>query len=151
MKLLRRLFQKRAERPQSQRWSLTPFEARFRAAWAVRSAARLGVELDYSPESLEKVDLLIDKERETGIGLTKEMKLVILSLGAYVGEVMIRRLGARWARGADPTWQDPLVLVVGGKYAINVVSIAFRRFLAGDPHSMATAFEEARKLRDQDT
>ena len=150
MKLLSRLFRTRAEKQQeAERWSLTPFQARLRAAWVVRSAAKLGVELDYTPESLANVDFLIDKERQTSVGLTKEMKLVLLSLGAYVGEVMIRHLGARWARGADPTSQDPLVLVVGGRYAVNVVSITFRRFLAGDPHSLAKAFEETQKLREQ--
>ena len=148
MKLLSRLFGKKAEeRGTVQRWSLSPWEARMRAGRMVRSAAGLGVELDYSPESLAKVDMLIDKERETGVGPTKEMVYVLVSLGAYAGEVMVRHLGGEWHRAAAAPLQDPLVMVVGDKYAVNVVSMVLRRFLAGEPHSVARMFEEAKKLR----
>lgn len=127
-------------------WKLTPIEARMRAKMMVASAKKLGVELDYSPESLEKIDFLIDKERETGVGATNEMQQVLISLGAYVGEVMVRELDGIWALSETQPAQDPLVVVVGGKYAVNVISSVFRRFLMGEPHGAMRTFEECKKL-----
>ncbi|MEN6371379.1 MAG: DUF6278 family protein [Armatimonadota bacterium] len=149
MKFLSKMFENKDDEPEKpHRWELTPFEARHRANLIVKSAAALDVELDYSPESLKSVDLLIDKERETGIGLTPEMAHEMVSLGAYVGEVMIRHLNGKWAYGTMPQKHDPLVMIINGRYVINVVSVAFKRFMAGEPNSVATMFEETKKLTE---
>lgn len=150
MKFLAGLFGKHGQDGEAHRWSLNPYQAHYRAGMTVKSAKRLGVELDYSPKSLADVDMLIDKERETGIGLTKEMSEVLLSLGSYVGEVMVRNMNATWAEGAVLPTQDPLLILVDGKFAINVISLVFHRFISGPPHSMAAMYEEAEKMREKE-
>lgn len=149
MKFLAKLFEKKADEPEKpHKWELTPLEARHRANLIAKSAAALDVELDYSPESLKSVDLLIDKERETGIGLTPEMSHEMVSLGAYVGEVMVRHLDGKWAYGTESKMHDPLVMIIKGRYVINVVSVVFKRFVSGEPNSTAVMFEETRKLAE---
>lgn len=151
MSFLAKLFNKKTEgQKQPERWSLTPLEARMRAKWIVKSARKLGIELNYLPESLTVVDILIDKERETKVGLTEEMAVVLLSLGAYVGEVMVRNMKAKWVYGAEDKTHDPLLILVDEKYAINVVSMVFRRFIVGDPHSVAAMYEETIKLEEKE-
>jgi len=150
MRFLSNLFGRKAEETQRAfKWTLTPFEARARAQMMVKSAARLGIELSYLPESLADIDMLIDKERETGIGTTKEMCKVLVWLGAYSGEVLVRNLGGKWQRGSGAPDQDSLVLVIDDKYAINVVSMVLRRFVLGKPHSIAKMYEEVQKLREK--
>jgi|GEM_PF-2988391 len=156
MRFLLRLFRSRKDEDKEEKagdapsqpkpWKLTPIEARTRAKMMVASAKKLGVELDYSPASLEKVDFLIDKERETGVGATKEMQQVLISLGAYTGEVIVRELDGIWALSETQPVQDPLVVVVGGKYAVNVISAIVRRFVMGEPHGAVRTFEECKKL-----
>lgn len=151
MKFLSKLFKNKFEDSEGhERWELTPLEARQRAKLIVKSAAALGIELDYSPESLKAIDMLIDKERETGIGLTPEMAHEMVSIGAYIGEVFVRHLDSKWTYGADPKMHDPLVMVIKGRYVINVVSMAFKRFVAGEPNSAAGMFEETGKLTAED-
>lgn len=147
MSFLSKLTCKKAEdTDKPHKWSMNPLQAAHRAKMMVKSASQLDVELNFAPESLTNVDLLIDKERETGIGLTKEMEFVMISLGAYVGEVMVKNLKAEWIYGADSSTQDPLLILVDGKFAINVVSIVLRRFIVGPPNSAAALFEETKKL-----
>jgi hypothetical protein len=150
MRFLSNLFGRKADETQRVfKWTLTPFEARARAQMMVKSAAKLCIELNYSSDSLADIDMLIDKERETGIVTTKEMCKVLLWLGAYSGEVLVRNLGGKWQRGSGAPDQDPLVLVINGTYAINVVSMVFRRFVLGEPHSIARMYEEVVKLREK--
>ncbi len=146
MKFFSRLFGKKSKPPRQRRWSMNPLQAKYRAKLMVKSAARLGVVLDYSVESLANVDMLIDKERETGIGLTKEMAEVLLSIGSYVGEVMVRNMEAVWAYGAEIETQDPLLIIVDGKYALNVVSMVFHRFMHGEPHGIVRMYQEAQSM-----
>lgn len=155
MGLLSKLFSKKIEDPIREfpegikPWSLTTLEARVRAKMMVTSAGGYGIVLDYSPESLAGIDFLIDKERDTKVGPTEEMQYVLVSLGAYVGEVMRRHLNGKWSRGVDNPSQDPVVMVIEGKYAINVVSTVFKRFLAGESFSVAKMYEETAKLSNQ--
>jgi hypothetical protein len=149
MKFLSGLLGKKTGEDQSkqQRWAMSPLEARHRAKMIIKSAANFGVELDYSPESLTKVDFLIDRERDTGLGLTKEMAVVMLCIGAYAGEVIVRHINAKWVYGNDDAQHDPLLILYADKYAINVVSMVFRRFIQGEPHSVAGMYEETKKLQ----
>lgn len=147
MKFLSKLFGKPIDESSGQ-WTLTPFQAKIQAAVVVQSAAKLGVNLDYSPNSLVEVDMLIDKERQTGVGMTKEMAGVLLSLGAYAGQVMAMHLGGKWQKGIGTEQQDPLIILIDKKFAINVISTAFKRFLEGEPFSVARMFNETLKLKD---
>ena len=127
--------------------TLAPMDAKIRASMVVKQAAKIGIELDYSPESLTHIDTIIDKDRQVGIGMTDDMKIELTSLAAYVGEVMIRNMNAKWARGVETPTQDPLLILVDEKYAINVVSMVMRRFASGEPASVAKMYKETEKLR----
>jgi hypothetical protein len=91
---------------------------------AVAAAARRGVTLDYSEESLNRVDELLG--RESFIGRTPrgpespedEERLWTLSkmLGAYVGEVALRQVGGHWfGEPTDDGGIRPAIAVQGAK------------------------------------
>src|SRR5207237_1425232 len=84
------------------RYPATPENALDFAQLAVEVAwEEFGVDLDYSPGSLEAVDAQIDSLREDG--LTGEAAAeALFVLGCYVGEVMARGLGGRRASGPRP-------------------------------------------------
>ncbi len=54
-----------------------------------------GYQLDYSPESLKAVDRILLNLHNQGVSPQSIQKTVI-SLGCYVGEVMVRNLGYKW-------------------------------------------------------
>ncbi|MFC9468888.1 hypothetical protein [Streptomyces coelicoflavus] len=71
-------------------------EMRTRAAAFVSGATRRGrLPLDYSVASLRVVDFLVEGLRRDGVEETRVGE-VLLDLGAYVGEVLVRRAGATW-------------------------------------------------------
>ncbi|MFG2886297.1 hypothetical protein ACGFYV_29020 [Streptomyces sp. NPDC048297] len=65
------------------------------AAFVARATARSRLPLDYSEGSLRVVDFLIDGLRKGGAGRQRALN-PLLGLGAYVGEVLVRRAGAVW-------------------------------------------------------
>ena len=67
-----------------------------RAATFVRRLSRRGrLPLDYSVASLRVADFLLDGLRSSGAEEARDGE-VLLDLGAYVGEVLVRRAGATW-------------------------------------------------------
>jgi hypothetical protein len=67
----------------------------YAAAFVTRVTARNRLPLDYSVASLRVVDFLIDGMRKGG---TERDRVLgpLFGLGAYVGEVLVRRAGAVW-------------------------------------------------------
>jgi hypothetical protein len=65
------------------------------AAFVARATARNRLPLDYSERSLRVVDFLIDGLRKGGADLERARN-ALFGLGAYVGEVLVRRAGAVW-------------------------------------------------------
>ncbi|MEV7792617.1 hypothetical protein [Streptomyces sp. NPDC087512] len=65
------------------------------AAFVGRATARDRLPLDYSPASLRIVDSLVDGVRRGGAD-GEGARGALLGLGAYVGEVLVRRAGAVW-------------------------------------------------------
>ncbi|WP_225836195.1 hypothetical protein [Streptomyces sp. NK08204] len=64
-------------------------------AFVARATVRSRLPLDYSERSLRVVDFLIDGLRKGG-GDRERARDVLFGLGAYVGEVLVRRAGAVW-------------------------------------------------------
>ncbi|MFC5635490.1 hypothetical protein [Streptomyces bullii] len=64
-------------------------------AFVARVTARNRLPLDYSVASLRVVDFLIDGLRKGGSD-REDARGTLLALGAYVGEVLVRRAGAVW-------------------------------------------------------
>lgn len=67
----------------------------YAAAFIAEVTARHRLPLDYSVASLRIVDSLIDGLRKGGADRERAQK-TLLGLGAYVGEVLVRRAGAVW-------------------------------------------------------
>ncbi|MEV6052671.1 hypothetical protein [Streptomyces sp. NPDC052107] len=65
------------------------------AAFVARVTARNRLPLDYSERSLRVVDFLIDGLRKGGADRERACE-ALFGLGAYVGEVLVRRAGAVW-------------------------------------------------------
>lgn len=65
------------------------------AAFVARVTARNRLPLDYSVASLRVVDFLIDGLRRGGADRERAHDTLV-GLGAYVGEVLVRRAGAVW-------------------------------------------------------
>ncbi|WP_395572156.1 hypothetical protein [Streptomyces sp. BK79] len=65
------------------------------AALVARVTDRDRLPLDYSVGSLRVVDFLLDGLRKGGAG-RERVRGPLLGLGAYVGEVLVRRAGAVW-------------------------------------------------------
>lgn len=61
------------------------------------TATEFGVNLDFSPESLDKLDGLVSRPEFTSNGNDS----TATGLGVYVGEVIRRNLGARWVESED--------------------------------------------------
>ncbi len=67
----------------------------YATAFVARVTARNRLPLDYSVASLRVVDFLIDGLRKGGAD-RERARGTLLGLGAYVGEVLVRRAGAVW-------------------------------------------------------
>ncbi|WP_257003775.1 hypothetical protein [Streptomyces sp. SA15] len=67
----------------------------YATAFVARLTARNRLPLDYSVASLRVVDFLIDGLRKGGAERERAGK-TLFGLGAYVGEVLVRRAGAVW-------------------------------------------------------
>jgi hypothetical protein len=65
------------------------------AAFVARVTARNRLPLDYSAASLRVVDFVLDGLRKGGAD-AEDARETLLGLGAYVGEVLVRRAGAQW-------------------------------------------------------
>ncbi|MGV9450697.1 hypothetical protein [Streptomyces sp. NPDC003635] len=65
------------------------------AAFVARVAVRGRLPLDYSVASLRVVDFLIDGLRKGGADRERARE-TLFGLGAYVGEVLVRRAGGVW-------------------------------------------------------
>lgn len=65
------------------------------AAFVARVTARNRLPLDYSVASLRVVDFLVDGLRKGGTD-RERVREPLFGLGAYVGEVLVRRAGAVW-------------------------------------------------------
>lgn len=95
-----------------------------------RAAAELdGVRLDYSPQSLDLVDRILEGMRAEGVS-SDEIAETAFGFGCYVGEVFVRHAGGRW-RAATPQESAlvgmPLVMALSEDRWCNPIGKAFKR------------------------
>ena len=75
-----------------------PYARRMRshaAAFVARASTSHRLPLDYSVRSLRVVDFIVDGLRKGGAD-HERVAGTLFGLGAYVGEVLVRRAGAAW-------------------------------------------------------
>jgi len=129
------------------RYPASPENARDHAQIAVDLAREeYDSELDFSPDSLERVDAHIDSLREEGIDAEGAAETLFV-LGCYLGEVMVRHLGGAWVatmrsplRGVSP-W--PMVVALGDGSAWDAIGKAYKRLELGDAEYLPAFFKTA--------
>ena len=129
------------------RYPASPENARDHAQIAVDLAREeFDAGLDFSPESLELADSLVDSLREEGLDAEGAAERLFV-LGCYLGEVMVRRLGGTWVstsrsslRGLSP-W--PMVVALPGGSAWDAIGKAYKRLELGDSEYLPAFFEAA--------
>ena len=69
--------------------------------------------LDFSPESLDLVDSLVESLREEGLDGEGAAETLFV-LGCYLGEVMVRRLGGAWVPTSRSSLRGRVAVAHGG-------------------------------------
>jgi hypothetical protein len=114
----------------------------YAAAFVARATARNRLPLDYSERSLRVVDFLIDGLRKGGADRERAGE-TLLGLGAYVGEVLVRRAGAVWV-GFDADQRAYFGQRVGVRMpdgrVWNPLGKVLNRFEAGGPEESLQRF-----------
>jgi hypothetical protein len=129
------------------RYPATPENAVDHAQLAVEVAwEEYGLDLDYSPGSLEAVDAQIDSLREDGL-TGEDAAEALFVLGCYVGEVMARALGGRWVPTARTRLASispwPMVVVLTSGSAWDPIGKVYKRLELGDSEYIPAFFAAA--------
>lgn len=102
-----------------------------------------GIDLDYSPASLELVDTQIEGMRDDGL-TGEDVAEALFVLGCYLGEVMARALRGRWVPTARSPLADvspwPMVVVLPGGSAWDAIGKAYKRLELGDTEYLPNFF-----------
>jgi hypothetical protein len=92
---------------------------------------KFGIELPYNPPSLILVDAILDKIRATG-ATEHQASGLLLGLGCYVGEVLVRNARASWRHTAEmkmaKVCRFAIVAVLPGGVGCDPVGKVFERF-----------------------
>jgi hypothetical protein len=129
------------------RFPATPDTAKDHARLAVKVAREeWDLVLDYSPRSLERLDVQIEGLREEGLN-GEEAAETLFVIGCYLGEVMARSLGGRWTATPRSPLRDvspwPMVVTLGDGSAWDAIGKAFRRLELGDSEYLPAFYAAA--------
>lgn len=99
-----------------------------------------GLDLDYSPGTLNQLDELIDTN--FGPGSADDNAALIVAMGCYVGEVILRAHGGLWQSEGN-FFHSPAV-VIQGKLQTHTfpLSRVWRRFEYGPEQSLEAYYSE---------
>ena len=107
---------------------------------------KFGFSLPYTPESLLVVDAIIDKIRETG-ATEQQASGLLLGLGCYVGEVLVRHAKGSWRSAAEmgmtQSCRFPAVLALPGLTGCDPIGRVFQRYSGVLAASVALLYETA--------
>jgi hypothetical protein len=101
----------------------------------VQLCSAMGLDLDYSPASLEGVDMVMGARSEGAVG---EAGPLLVMAGCYVGEVIVRELGACWIL-TEPSDSLPSVKLPNGDVC-NPMEKVVKLFRHGEADSVALFF-----------
>jgi hypothetical protein len=129
------------------RYPASPDNALDHAQLAVEAAhEEFGLDLDYSPGSLEGVDEQVESLREEGL-TGEDAAEALFVLGCYVGEVMVRSLRGRWVATARSPLRSispwPMVVVLPGGSAWDPIGKVYKRLELGDSEYLPAFFVAA--------
>ena len=127
------------------KYDIVPANAPTFAADIVQSAKDIsGVDLDYSVESLVKVDEILEDFRKQGCD-ADEIPETLFGFGCYVGEVFVRHAGFKWRFPTDAereAFSMPLIIERGG-FPINPIGKVFKRMRYGEADSLHYFYKAA--------
>ncbi|MBC2901428.1 hypothetical protein [Streptomyces cupreus] len=112
------------------------------AAFVARLTVRHRLPLDYSVASLRVVDFLIDGLRKGGAD-RERARGTLFGLGAYVGEVLVRRAGAVWVEcdaHQRACFGQPVGVRMPDGRVWNPLGKVHNRFEAGGPEESLHTF-----------
>lgn len=117
------------------RYPPTPEYAAQHADLCVQSARDVsGVVLDYSVESLELLDDIIEGFREDGV-TANQVAETLFTFGCYVGEVFVRNCNGEWRNAEDTSFSQfagfPIVVQLGPTNFVNPIGKVFKRLENG--------------------
>jgi hypothetical protein len=115
-----------------------PFTAQAETFVTIMSDLAPSLRLDFSPESLAALDGFIASDFDPA-GKSPAPDGLQHDVGAYVGEVVRRHVGGRWA-------DDGALVDVGGPVSsVNPIGKARKRFANGPEDSLAWFYETVRR------
>jgi hypothetical protein len=121
------------------KYSPEPGNAALFPADIVSSAAEVsGVELDYTPDSLIRVDEIIEQFRSDGV-TSDQVGETLFGFGCYVGEVLNRNAGGVWRRATQKEidfFGFPMVVELPTGRVCNPIGKAFKRLEQGPADSL---------------
>ncbi|MFF5155162.1 hypothetical protein ACFY3N_02625 [Streptomyces sp. NPDC000348] len=112
------------------------------AAFVALATARGRLPLDYSVASLRLVDALVDGLRKGGAD-RERVHDTLFGLGAYVGEVLVRRAGGVWVdldERQRASFGQPVGVRMPDGRIWNPVGKVHNRFEAGGPQESLQTF-----------
>jgi hypothetical protein len=123
----------------------TPEAAPMHAELCVSAAREVdGIELDYSVESLVKLDGIIENLRREGVA-SEQVAETLFTFGCYVGEVFVRQAGGRWclAEGTPMAGATgfPLIIQLGANGYCNPIGKVFKRLEQGEEHNLSYFYQ----------
>jgi hypothetical protein len=102
-----------------------------------------GATLDYGVYSLKQIDGILDDLRKDQ--KFEDLQPLLFSMGCYVGEVFVRRAGARWcsteAIGMTGVASSPIVVRMRDGRGCNPVGKVYKRFKDGPGDDIASFFQ----------
>ena len=117
-----------------------PENARAYAEMAVKGAKHVdNIDLDYSPESLEAVDAIIDRFHKQGVS-AEQIGATLFAFGCYVGEVFIRSIGGAWRKEEETEMRGLagffLVVELPNEKICNPIGKVFKRVQDGEAENL---------------
>jgi hypothetical protein len=106
--------------------------------------AEHGVELDYTPASIERVEGILGKICENHLQKPmsdKELSILSVRWGAYIGEVMKRVRPAKWRRDSGQAGERTMPLVFDGGREAYPRSWVYKRIVDGSEDNVAFKFQ----------
>ncbi|MEU1202984.1 hypothetical protein ABZ446_43205 [Streptomyces sp. NPDC005813] len=104
--------------------------------------ARNRLPLDYSVNSLRVIDFILDGLRKGGSDRAA-VQQVLFGIGAYTGEVLVRRAGARWVEldaGQRELFGQPCGVRMPDGRVWNPLGKVVKRFEVGERESVRTFY-----------
>jgi hypothetical protein len=126
----------------------TPEFASRHAEIVVKAARDIsGVELDYSPQSLDDVDRILRGFHAEGLR-ADQIGETVFSFGCYVGEVMVRRDRGLWKLASETNLprehhdgNDAMVIELPNGVVCNPIGKAFKLLERGEGESVAYFYQ----------